>query len=722
MSAQPIPFAQPAVPKPLPDLNEIARACKVVVSGAKRGRVVEVRAFGTPQGTWSGYFTDSTLVQAVYDLSACETTPNVYWTIQELKREVLQPGKENVLIPNAINTTNDKQVERFLHLPIDCDPVRDPGVSSTDAEKAAAYDVAQEIRDILLIRGIESILADSGNGYHVLVRIDLVVNDASKDLVQKLLVAFNAKFGTPEVGIDSKVFNPSRILKIYGSVARKGAHTAERPWRTSALVDVPENVPVVSEETLWELLADFVKELPAGKLDEIKKGDTPADPNSKDPITEYRNNTLTSIAGTLRNKGLNEEEIHAVLTRINEERCVPVLPEHEIDSIARSIAKHEAGDPARDVVIINSTPNLLTGIQQVPDSDKVADYTPLEFKYPAVQGTEFDFVLGPANENTEGWFPRGDPSLIGGPSGGSKTTLMLDLLDTQLKGQDFLGHKTFGLPYLVIGVDRGAKAQKRTAARMRYEMGSVPTRLLQPGLTGDAAVRGILHEIEELNPLPAVVFIEGCDLLLEDASKMHIVAPFLNALQKIAEHYHIAIVCSLGTPKMKKGEGYEATRDKIYGTVAWGRMTETILLLSFEDGDDTKPRRSLVVQLRNGPTEKYDMEMSGGRLVPRKQESGEGEKVRRDMAWMETQGDWFTAADLAKVAGYTLRRAEQVTAELLTKRVVKTRKKVSGEVRVFQWNNRMGRADDRDESGCEASPAKSAGDRLTNADIADVIS
>ena len=324
-------------------------------------------------------------------------------------------------------------------------------------------------------------------------------------------------------------------------------------------------------------------------------------------------------------------------------------------------------------------------------------YAPLEFKYPAVQGTEFDFVLGAADTNTEGWFPRGDPSLIGGPSGGNKTTLMLDLLDTQLKGQDYLGHKTFGLPYLVIGVDRGAKAQKRTAARMRYEMGSVPTRLLQPGLTGDAAVHGILREIEGLNPLPAVVFIEGCDLLLEDASKMHIVAPFLNALQKIAEHYHIAIVCSLGTPKMKKGEGYEATRDKIYGTVAWGRMTETILLLSFEDGDDTKPRRSLVVQLRNGPTEKYDMEMSGGRLVIRKQGVEEGEKVRKDMAWMETQGDWFTAADLAKVAGYSLRRAEQVTAELLTKRVLKTKQKKSGEVRVFKWNNRKGHADDRDE-------------------------
>ncbi|MGA9972206.1 MAG: DUF3987 domain-containing protein [Candidatus Acidiferrales bacterium] len=348
-------------------MEEIARACKIIVSGAKRGRVVEVRALNTPQGTWSGYFTDSTIIQAVYDLSAQETTPNVYWTIQEITREVLQPGTENILASNVINTTNDKQVERFLHLPIDCDPVRPAGTSSTDAEKAAAYNVAQEIRDILLVRGIESILADSGNGYHVLVRINLLVDDTSKDFVKNLLIVLAKIFGTPEVDIDTSVYNPSRILKIYGTVARKGEHTAERPWRTSALVDVPEGIPVVPEETLRGLLADLIKDLPAEKVSEIKKGNTPADPRSKDLISEYRNKTLTSIAGTYREKGLNEEEIRMVLDRINQERCDPALPEHEIDSIARSVAKYKEGDPVRDspASIIFAPPNPLAGVQQV---------------------------------------------------------------------------------------------------------------------------------------------------------------------------------------------------------------------------------------------------------------------------------------------------------------------------------------------------------------------
>jgi hypothetical protein len=50
-----------------------------------------------------------------------------------------------------------------------------------------------------------------------------------------------------------------------------------------------------------------------------------------------RNTTLTSIAGALRAKGLNEEEIDNHLQRVNRERCNPSLPEEEVRRIAHSI-------------------------------------------------------------------------------------------------------------------------------------------------------------------------------------------------------------------------------------------------------------------------------------------------------------------------------------------------------------------------------------------------
>ena len=61
-----------------------------------------------------------------------------------------------------------------------------------------------------------------------------------------------------------------------------------------------------------------------------------------------RNTTLTSTAGSLRQRGLEFEEIKEALMTENQKRCVPPLPEGEVESIARSIAGYPAGAPKED--------------------------------------------------------------------------------------------------------------------------------------------------------------------------------------------------------------------------------------------------------------------------------------------------------------------------------------------------------------------------------------
>ena len=57
---------------------------------------------------------------------------------------------------------------------VDADPVRDPHVSATETEKRTAHEIAQQIRADLAAQGWPApILADSGNGYHLLYRVDL---------------------------------------------------------------------------------------------------------------------------------------------------------------------------------------------------------------------------------------------------------------------------------------------------------------------------------------------------------------------------------------------------------------------------------------------------------------------------------------------------------------------------------------------------------------------
>lgn len=57
-----------------------------------------------------------------------------------------------------------------------------------------------------------------------------------------------------------------------------------------------------------------------------------------------RNSTLTSIAGTMRSRGMSYEAIEAALLEDNLRRCNPPLPEAEVLGIARSISRYAPGD------------------------------------------------------------------------------------------------------------------------------------------------------------------------------------------------------------------------------------------------------------------------------------------------------------------------------------------------------------------------------------------
>lgn len=63
------------------------------------------------------------------------------------------------------------------------------------------------------------------------------------------------------------------------------------------------------------------------------------------PVEEYitegaRNSTLTSLAGTMRRRGMSPEAIFAALMAENLKRCVPPLDEGEVQAIAESVSKY----------------------------------------------------------------------------------------------------------------------------------------------------------------------------------------------------------------------------------------------------------------------------------------------------------------------------------------------------------------------------------------------
>jgi RecA/RadA recombinase len=253
-----------------------------------------------------------------------------------------------------------------------------------------------------------------------------------------------------------------------------------------------------------------------------------------------------------------------------------------------------------------------------------------------------DYVLGPsASAKFEGWFPLGEVSLIAGPSGAGKTTWALQMLEAQAKGETFLGHPTFELPYLVLMKDRSEKALHRTLRRLEVDKSTLPLRKL-PGL-GDGRVKehpaNIIQELykaEHFLHKPRVIFMEGLDIWIPDNHKMETVSDVLTGLQEVAERYNFALIATLGAPKKSKKDQYESPRDSIYGSSVFARMTETIVKVSedYETG-----ARSVMVMPRNEKAEKFNTVMRNGRLV-------ETIPVRIDMEPAQTQeqafAEWLT--------------------------------------------------------------------------------
>ena len=97
------------------------------------------------------------------------------------------------------------------------------------------------------------IKADSGNGAHLLYRIDLPNDEAATALVKSCLATLDALFSDERVSVDTANFNAARIWKLYGTVSRKGDNTPERPHRRSRIISAPDLLQVVTVEQLREL-------------------------------------------------------------------------------------------------------------------------------------------------------------------------------------------------------------------------------------------------------------------------------------------------------------------------------------------------------------------------------------------------------------------------------------------------------------------------------------
>src|SRR5262249_23056316 len=148
-----------------------------------------------------GYFDDSAIMaEAAVQWSG--KAPGVYATLNPCTPTLLARSA-NRMTERARQTTSDADILQHRWLPVDFDPVRPAGISSTDAEHAAAVQRASACSAWLKHHGWpEPVAADSGNGAHLLPRIDLPNVRASRDLLKRCLEALAMHFSDDVVRVD----------------------------------------------------------------------------------------------------------------------------------------------------------------------------------------------------------------------------------------------------------------------------------------------------------------------------------------------------------------------------------------------------------------------------------------------------------------------------------------------------------------------------------------
>ena len=231
------------------------------------GDTVELRCVG--HRTISGFYRDfSKLAQ---DAAALNTDfnpkENVYVCLNAAQPDLYARSADKFGYAERGGAVKDNQVVCRRWLLIDIDPVRPSGVSATDQQKQAAGSLAQQVYAWLVdLMGKDCLVcADSGNGSHILIRLDDVpADDQTRWVCERFLQLLDQKFSTDDAKIDCTTFNAARICTLYGTIKRKGSDIPEQPHRPSKLVHAPDPLQPAEWATLSSLVDPYAgKQQPA---------------------------------------------------------------------------------------------------------------------------------------------------------------------------------------------------------------------------------------------------------------------------------------------------------------------------------------------------------------------------------------------------------------------------------------------------------------------------
>lgn len=216
----------------------------------ERGQIVELRVLNAKylnayrEQTYSGYYDNMTrLVEDALKFNG--RAPGLYITLNPCHPSLIA-RRINRFVASPKHSTSEQWILKRRFVPFDIDPLRPAGISASDEEHELAIKMAWKILKWARERGFpDPILGDSGNGAHLLWRVDMPNDDKSKKKIENFQGAVAKEFNTGE-GIEVQCFSDAnRIWKLYGSLCCKGDNHPIWRHRNSKLIYVPDVVEVL---------------------------------------------------------------------------------------------------------------------------------------------------------------------------------------------------------------------------------------------------------------------------------------------------------------------------------------------------------------------------------------------------------------------------------------------------------------------------------------------
>lgn len=462
-----------------PDLEAAAKTFRLLTRCP--GDVREVRLLGATRETQfgmgrpetlSGYFDSSASLKEA--LSTVAAAKGWYITLNPVHPDALSRASNCLIRAESGALTKAQEILRRDWLPVDIDPKRISGVSSSDAEHEQARALALEIARDLHRRGFpEALCADSGNGAHLLFPLEL--SDANDDLVKRFLESLAQQYRREGLIVDTAVHDRNRIWKLYGTPACKGDNTQERPYRLSRVLSVPETTELADARLLSTAVADWG---PVHSTLEVRWDG----PNQKalggTSVSEVMSGHFPSAVPVIKKDGARTWTIDCPWCKKSGKAFVVEFPDgnghhgcHSTGCQAHG-RKGKGWNELLDKLGIRSapkernwTPSMMSAMGTVAGALRCYSWGELD----SLPDSGPEYVM-------DGMVPKGYPGLLAAPPGLGKTQLVLHLMVAKAVGLPLFGRDVAEpAPCVLVEFEQSPRSLKRRVRSIIRQHGATWT-------------------------------------------------------------------------------------------------------------------------------------------------------------------------------------------------------------------------------------------------------